>query len=294
MEGEEMKIIGVIGGMSWTSTVDYYRLINKMVKNRLGEPHSAEILMHSVDFARIEELQHQGRWQELAERLSGLGKNLSRAGADILLICANTMHKTAGEVEKAVDIPLLHIADCAGEKLKNEGFCKTGLLGTKFTMEQDFYSKRLRERYGIEVEIPEEDDRDVIHDIIYEELISDVFREESQEVLRGIIADMVKKRDIECALLACTELPLLFNAETEAKEESNSDEGENRTGKIFLSLKKFRAFKNTDKNTGRGEGIPLFDTTYLHADRAVDIALGDDIFANSSFANSSTEMEKNK
>ncbi len=272
MESEEMKIIGIIGGMSWTSTLDYYRLINKMVQKRLGKPHSAEILMHSVDFARIEELQHQGRWQELAEKLSGLGKNLRRAGADMLLICANTMHKVAGVVEETVDIPLLHIADCAAERLKIEGIFRAGLLGTKFTMEQDFYRKRLREKHGIDVEIPDEDDREVIHDIIYEELISDVFREESQEVLRGIITDMVRKKDIECALLACTELPLLFEGEGEVKnreaEAKNNDEGERRTGKIPLSLKKSGDFENNES-----ERLPLFDTTYLHVDRAVDIAL---------------------
>ena len=165
-----MKTIGLLGGMSWESTVGYYRAINEGVKNRLGGLHSAKIALYSVDFEPIEKLQHADDWKGTARILAEAARSVESAGADFLLICTNTMHKVAPEVEKAIQIPLLHIADATAEVLVNEGIKTVGLLGTAFTMEQDFYKGRLNENYGLNVLVPENEDRQVVHNIIYQEL----------------------------------------------------------------------------------------------------------------------------
>src|SRR3546814_10095828 len=165
-----MKTIGLIGGMSWESTIPYYRQINEAIKQRLGGLHSAKILLYSVDFQEVEALQHSGQWERAGELLADVARRLETAGAEGLVLCTNTMHKVASSIEAAVGIPLLHIADPTAEAIKNAGISTVGLLGTRFTMEQDFYRSRLVERHGLEVLIPEADDRDTVHRIIYDEL----------------------------------------------------------------------------------------------------------------------------
>ena len=165
-----MKKIGLIGGMSWESSLEYYRIINETVKQKLGGFHSAECIMYSVDFDSIEKLQHEGNWHELTNVMIDCAQRLEKAGADLVLISTNTMHKMAGDVEKSVKIPLLHIADAAASAIKERGCKKVGLLGTKFTMEEDFYKGRLVEKFGLEVIIPNSDDRQIVHDIIYNEI----------------------------------------------------------------------------------------------------------------------------
>ena len=175
-----MKVIGLIGGMSWESSMEYYRLINQGIKEKLGGLHSCKCLMYSVDFAEIEILQHHGKWDEANMMMIDAAERLERGGAGFIVICTNTMHKMADDIQKSVTIPLLHIADAAAEKIKELGLGKVGLLGTRFTMEQDFYRGRLKSIFGIDVVIPDETDRQVIHDIIYNELclgeIKDVSR----------------------------------------------------------------------------------------------------------------------
>lgn len=165
-----MKTIGLIGGMSWESTVTYYRMINEGIKARLGGLHSAKLCLYSVDFDEIEKLQHSGDWDSTAEILSRAASGLEASGADFLIICTNTMHKVAPQIEQSVNIPLLHIADATAEKVISEGIKSVGLLGTKFTMEQEFYKGRLESRYGLKVYIPDRSDRGIVHDIIYNEL----------------------------------------------------------------------------------------------------------------------------
>ena len=164
-----MKTIGLIGGMSWESTVTYYKIINETVKERLGGFHSGKILLYSVDFAEIEECQAKGEWEKSAEILSEAAENLEKAGADFIVICTNTMHKVAGKIQENIKIPVIHIADATAHKLKQDGILKTALLGTKYTMTQDFYKEKLREN-GIEVLIPEEKDIEIVNHVIYEEL----------------------------------------------------------------------------------------------------------------------------
>ena len=230
-----MKTIGLIGGMSWESTVDYYRLINEGIKQKLGGLHSAEIVMFSVDFDPIEKLQHSGDWDAMAEILVTAAKRIEIAGADFLLICTNTMHKLAPNVQEAIGIPLLHIADATAEVLASENVRTVGLLGTAFTMEQDFFRGKLEDDHGLNVLIPESRDREIIHRIIYEELCLGKLESASRtEFLR--IIDELAKRGAEGVILGCTEIGMLVN---------QSD-----------------------------TSMPLYDTTLIHAKKAVDYATG--------------------
>jgi aspartate racemase len=230
----EQAVIGLIGGMSWESSAEYYRIINREVRNRLGGVHSARSLMWSVDFGEIERLQHQGDWDELTNRMKDAAIRLQRGGADFVLLCTNTMHLMADAVADAIDIPLLHIADPTAEKIKAAGFQKVGLLGTAFTMEQDFYKGRLERVFGLDVLVPDADDRRVVHEVIYKELVVGEVRLESRIAYRGVIARLVAA-GAEAIILGCTEIMLLVSAEDSA--------------------------------------VPLFDTTTIHAIAAVDRAL---------------------
>ena len=230
----KQAVIGLIGGMSWESSAEYYRIINREVRNRLGGVHSARILMWSVDFGEIEHLQHQGEWDELTRRMTDAALRLERGGADFVVLCTNTMHRMADDIAAAIRIPLLHIADPTAEKIKAAGFSRVGLLGTAFTMEQDFYKGRLEKVFGLEVLVPEADDRRVVHDIIYKELVAGEVRPESRTAYCGIIARLVA-RGAQAIILGCTEIMLLVS-------EADST-------------------------------VPLFDTTTLHALAAVDRAL---------------------
>ena len=228
------KVIGLIGGMSWESSAEYYRIINREVRNRLGGVHSARSLMWSVDFGEIEHLQHAGDWDELTNRMKDAAIRLERGGADFVLLCTNTMHLMADAIAESIDIPLLHIADPTAEKIKAAGFRKVGLLGTAFTMEQDFYRGRLEKVFGLEVLVPEADDRRVVHEVIYKELVAGEVRAESRTAYREIIARLVAQ-GAQAIILGCTEIMLLVSAEDSA--------------------------------------VPLFDTTTIHAMAAVDRAL---------------------
>jgi aspartate racemase len=177
-------VIGLIGGMSWESSAEYYRIINREVRNRLGGAHSARSLMWSVDFGEIEHLQHQGDWDELTRQMIDAGGRLERGGADFVVLCTNTMHRMADELAAAIRIPLLHIADPTAEKIKAAGFSKVGLLGTAFTMEQGFYKGRLQKLFGLDVLVPDADDRRVVHDIIYKELVAGEVRPKSRMAYR--------------------------------------------------------------------------------------------------------------
>jgi len=226
-----MKIIGLIGGMSWESSAEYYRIINEKIKEKLGGLHSAKTLMYSVNFEEIERLQHQGKWQELTEIMIDAAKRLEKGGADFIVICTNTMHKMADEIQENVKIPLLNIADATAEKVKNRGIKKVGLLGTKFTMEEDFYKGRLIDKYGLQVLIPNENDRQIVHDVIYKELCLGIVNPESKEKFIKIIKNLVSN-GTEAVILGCTEIPLLI--------------------------------KQDDVE------IPIFDTTRIHAEAAVE------------------------
>ena len=207
-----MKVIGLLGGMSWESTVGYYRAINEGVKNSLGSLHSAKIILYSVDFEPIEKLQHKGDWEETARILSEAAQSVESAGADFLLICTNTMHKVAPQIEKSINIPLLHIADATAEVIVQEGIKTVGLLGTAFTMEQDFYKGRLSENYGLNVLVPESEDRKVVHRIIYQELCLGKIESNSKaEYLR--IIDSLSNQGAEAVILGCTEIGMLVNQE---------------------------------------------------------------------------------
>ena len=228
-----MKTIGIIGGMSWESSLLYYRLINEAVRKRLGGLHSAELLMFSVDFAPIEQLQHAGDWNGAADILIDAARRLEAGGADFFLIATNTMHQVAEEVEAAVGIPLLHIADATADVLLEQRLRRVGLLGTAFTMELDFYRGRL-EQQGIEVVIPEMHDRQMVHDIIYQELCRGRIDDDSRDVYLAIV-DRLSEQNIEGVILGCTEIGLLLQPQhTEMR---------------------------------------LFDTTAIHAARALDYAL---------------------
>ena len=230
----EQAVIGLIGGMRWESSAEYYRIINREVRNRLGGVHSARSLMWSVDFGEIERLQHQGDWDELTNRMKDAAIRLQRGGADFVLLCTNTMHLMADAVADAIDIPLLHIADPTAEKIKAAGFQKVGLLGTAFTMEQDFYKGRLERVFGLDVLVPDADDRRVVHEVIYKELVAGEIRTESRMAYREVIARLVAS-GAQAIILGCTEIMLLVSAEDSA--------------------------------------VPLFDTTTIHAIAAVDRAL---------------------
>jgi aspartate racemase len=230
----EQALIGLIGGMSWESSAQYYRIINQEVRNRLGGVHSARTLMLSVDFGEIERLQHQGEWGELTRRMVDAATRLQRGGADFLLLCTNTMHLMADEVASAIDIPLLHIADPTAERIKAAGFQTVGLLGTAFTMEREFYKGRLEKVFGLDVLVPDADDRRVIHDVIYRELVVGEIRPESRMAYREVIARLIA-RGAQSIILGCTEIMLLVSAADSA--------------------------------------VALFDTTTIHAIAAVERAL---------------------
>jgi len=228
-----MKTIGLLGGMSWESTLGYYRAINEGVKKVLGGLHSAKIVMYSVDFEPIEKLQHAGDWEGTARILSEAAQSIQAAGADFLLICTNTMHKVALEIEAAIQIPLLHIADATAEIIVNEGIKSVGLLGTAFTMEQEFYKGRLINNYDLQVLVPNEDDRQIVHKIIYQELCLGKIESHSKaEYLR--IIDALAAQGAEAVILGCTEIGMLVN--------------------------------QADTN------VRLLDTTAIHAEKAVEYA----------------------
>ena len=204
-----MKTIGLIGGMSWESTVTYYKIINETVKERLGGFHSGKILLYSVDFAEIEECQAKGEWEKSAEILSEAAENLEKAGADFIVICTNTMHKVAGKIQENIKIPVIHIADATAHKLKQDGILKTALLGTKYTMTQDFYKEKLREN-GIEVLIPEKKDIEIVNHVIYEELcLGKILDSSRKEYIR--IIDGLKEKGAQGVILGCTEIGLLIS-----------------------------------------------------------------------------------
>ncbi len=229
-----MKKIGLIGGMSWESSLEYYRIINETVKQKLGGLHSAECIMYSVDFDEIEKLQHQGKWEDLTKIMIDCAQRLEKAGANVIIICTNTMHKMAGEVESSINIPLLHIADATAEKIKEKSFKKVGLLGTKFTMEEDFYKGRLIEKHDIEVIVPNSEEMQIVNDIIFDELCLGIIKETSKEQYKKIILNLAEK-GAEGVILGCTEIPLLIKQEDVE--------------------------------------VPLFDTTKIHAEFAVDYAI---------------------
>jgi aspartate racemase len=231
---QRQLVIGLIGGMSWESSAEYYRIINREVQSRLGGVHSARILMWSVDFGVVEHLQQGGDWGTLTEQMKDAAIRLEHGGADFVLMCTNTMHRMADAVAGAITIPLLHIADPTGEKIKAAGFKRIGLLGTAFTMEQDFYKARLSDLFGLDVVVPEAGDRRIVHDVIYNELVAGKVLEKSRTSYREIIARLVA-RGAEAIILGCTEIMLLVSAEDST--------------------------------------VPLFDTTTIHAIAAVDRAL---------------------
>ena len=229
-----MKTIGLLGGMSWESTASYYQLINEEIKKELGGLHSAKIALYSVDFAEIEKLQHQGEWDKTAEILTNAAQGIEKAGADFILICTNTMHLVAPQIQAGISVPLLHIADATAEEIVKQGIKKIGLLGTAFTMEQDFYKGRLEKEYGLTVITPDKADRAIVHQVIYDELCLGEIRDASRyEYLRVI--DKLVAQGAEGIILGCTEIALLVKPE------------------------------HTD--------VKLFDTTEIHALKAVEKAL---------------------
>lgn len=204
-----MKTIGLIGGMSWESSLEYYRIINKDINKKLGGLHSAKILMYSVDFHEIEKLQHQGNWKEATKMMIEAAKNLENGGADFVIICTNTMHKMADDVQGNIKIPLIHIADPTAEKIKSKKLKKVGLLGTKFTMEEDFYKGRLINKYGLDVIVPDDSDRQIVHNVIYNELCLGKINQSSKREFTKII-DKLVDNGAEAVILGCTEIPLLI------------------------------------------------------------------------------------
>jgi aspartate racemase len=204
-----MKTIGLIGGMSWESSVDYYRIINEETRNILGGSHSSKCLMYSFDFHEIEELQNKNSWEELTEEMVLQADNLKKAGADFIVICTNTMHIMAPDIEKRTGLKVLHIADVTGEEIKRKSIGKVALLGTKFTMEGTFYKKVLKDKHDIDVVIPNDEDREVIHNIIYNELVRGIIKDDSREKYIKIIDKLVDK-GAEGVVLGCTEIPLLI------------------------------------------------------------------------------------
>ncbi|QWF17294.1 aspartate/glutamate racemase family protein [Lysobacter capsici] len=209
MTATTAKTLGLLGGMSWESTLPYYRVINETVRERLGGLHSARLLLYSVDFAEVERLQHAGDWDAAGALLGRAARSLRDGGAQLLVICTNTMHKVADAVEAASGLPLLHIADPTGEAIRAAGLTKIGLLGTRFTMEQAFYRQRLIERHGLEVIVPDDDGRELVHKVIYEELCLGRIRDESREAYRRIIAGLAA-RGAQGVILGCTEIGLLI------------------------------------------------------------------------------------
>jgi aspartate racemase len=205
-----MKTIGLIGGMSWESSIEYYRIINQATRSQLGGLHSAKSVMYSVDFAEIEALQHQNRWQEAAEILIAAAQSIERSGADFVVLCTNTMHKLADEVEASIQVPFLHIADATADKIRSRGIQKIGLLGTRFTMEQDFYRGRLHQ-HGLETIVPNQEERALVHQVIYEELCLGIINPDSKKQYIEII-DRLVRSGAEGIILGCTEIELLIQA----------------------------------------------------------------------------------
>ena len=235
-----MKTIGVIGGMSWESSAEYYRLLNRHAKARLGGHHNARSLMVTVDFAQVEALQRAGDWDTLGAQMAEAALQLERGGADIVLLATNTMHRVRAAIEAVISIPFLHIADPTGQALRAAGYARAGLLGTRYTMEQAFYVGRLREAHGIEAIVPDEHDRADIHRIIYEELCHGMVDDESRRTYQRVI-DSLAARGAQAVILGCTEITLLI---------------------------------------GPGDStLPVFDTTALHAQAAVDWAIGSEASA---------------
>jgi len=229
-----MKTIGLIGGMSWESSIEYYRIINETAKEKLGGLHSAKSLMVTVDFAEIEKLQHEDRWDEAAQILVKCAQDLERGGADFIVLCTNTMHKLADQIIASVNIPFLHIADATAEKIAAAGMKKIGLLGTRFTMEHDFYKGRLINNFGLDVLVPNEADRNIVHRVIYDELVRGKIVDASREEYKRIIKLLVEQ-GAQGIILGCTEIELLVKAEDSS--------------------------------------APLFPTTRIHAIAAVELAL---------------------
>lgn len=230
-----MKTLGLIGGMSWESTVPYYRLINEGVKQRLGGLHSAKLVLYSVDFAEVEHLQRTGDWAAAGALIAGAAQKLQGAGAEALVLCTNTMHKVADAIESAIQIPLLHIADPTATQIRQAGLSQIGLLGTRFTMEQPFYKDRLEQRHGLQVLVPSAADRETVHRVIYEELCLGQVHASSRAQYQRVIADLVAQ-GAQAIILGCTEISLLMGPEDAP--------------------------------------VPLLDTTAIHAQSAVAWALG--------------------
>lgn len=229
-----MKTIGVLGGMSWESTASYYKALNEGVKSRLGRLNSAKVVLFSVNFDEIEKLQHQGKWDETAVLLSDAAESVEKAGADFLMICTNTMHKVVPEIESRISIPILHIADATANVLQADGVEKVGLLGTRFTMEQDFYKGRLTDKFGMDVVVPNSEDQESVHTIIYDELCKGVIKESSKQQYLKII-DKLYAEGAQAVILGCTEIALLVSQQDTQ--------------------------------------VPLYDTTEIHAKQGVEYAL---------------------
>ncbi|RUA16927.1 MAG: aspartate racemase [Clostridia bacterium] len=231
-----MKTIGLIGGMSWESSIEYYRIINETVREKMGGLHSAQCVMVSVDFAEIETLQHAGRWDELTDRMIMAARQVQAGGGDFVVLCTNTMHKMADDMQTSIAIPLLHIADATAARIKERGLHTIGLLGTRFTMEEDFYKGRLVQKHGLNILVPDEAERADVHRIIYDELVVGAIRPESKaryiEIMQHLVA-----RGAEGVILGCTEIGLLVDQADSA--------------------------------------VPVFDTTLIHAQVAVEYALGE-------------------
>jgi aspartate racemase len=229
-----VKTVGLMGGMSWESSAEYYRLLNESIRERLGGLHSAQCLMYSVDFAPVEELQRSGDWDAAGELLADAARRLERGGAEVLVLCTNTMHRLAEQIEAAVDVPLLHIADATAERVKAAGIGRTGLLATRYTMEEDFYRGRLASRHGLDVLVPGEPELTAVHDVIYEELclgrIEPASRDLYREAIRGL-----ERRGAKAIIYGCTEISLLVGPADAA--------------------------------------VPVFDTTRIHVEAAADAAL---------------------
>jgi aspartate racemase len=232
-DARRVKRIGLLGGMSWESSSEYYRLVNQLVRERVGGLSSADCVMRSLDFAPVEEMQRRGDWEAAGELLAREAAGLEAAGAELLVLCTNTMHKLAAEVEAAISIPFVHIADATAAAVREAGLSRVGLLATAYTMEQDFYVGRLRDRHGLGVLVPAEADRRTVHDVIYDELCVGVVREPSRAAYREVMARLVE-RGAEAILLGCTEIDLLVRPDD--------------------------------------AGVPIFDTTALHARAAVELA----------------------
>jgi len=231
-----MRVIGLLGGMSWTSSLEYYRLINELVAEKLGGLHSARLILYSLEFDEVQQAQHEGRWDDTITLLSQAGVALKQAGADFLVICSNTGNIVADAVAEKCGLPLLSIVDVTGRAIKERGLGKVGLLGTRFIMEGQFYRRRLQEPFGIDVVVPEEEERVKVHGIIYDELCQEKINDYSRSIVIKIISGLIEL-GAEGIVLACTELPLLI-----------------RTSDI---------------------PVPLFDTTHLHAEAAVKLALAE-------------------